>query len=575
MLRRSVSYGGERVMPRKCLLCALFVLVLAPSAAAGTVQLMPGVTYQRKLEWTAAGPVVTYVIKAPKPGGLYSLTPLLSNNAITGRETVSSMERRVSGQMTTIGVNGDFFNWNGGWPSGLLMQGGVLEHHPAQNRSAVGIDSGGTLHVDREPFSASWRDAASLDHPIAAVNEPPRANATALFTPVWGDSTPALKGTQVTLEPFPAARPFADLAGTVTRIVTDSPVPIPRDGAVLVGRGTAAQDLLNSTTVGGPLGVHLALSRDWSSVTDAVGGGPALVRDGKPIARSGESLTAVQLYGRDPRTSIGQRPDGSLVIVAADGRRRGWSVGISNWDLALALVRYGCVSGFALDSGGSTTVAFDGHVLNRPSDPTGERPVGEALVVGYTGVYAAPTTTLSPNGDGAGDRETFSYKVVRPATVSAKIVAADGTSRELDAGQKAPGTYRVSWDGKDPTGAAAAEGRYRWSVTATDDLARTSTATRAFTIDDTLGFVRVGRNARTIGFTLARDAAIRVTVEDRYGEILRTVAAGHRAAGHVTVHWNGRDGRRKRVPAGAYVVHVAASSQIGLSELRVPVRIRR
>jgi exopolysaccharide biosynthesis protein len=562
-------------MPRKCLLIALFALVLAPPAAAGPVQLMPGVTYQRKLEWTAAGPVVTYVITAPKPGGLYSLTPLLSNNAITGRETVSSMERRVSGQMTTVGVNGDFFNWNGGWPSGLLMQGGVLEHHPADNRSAVGVDSTGTLHVEKEPFSASWRDAASIDHPIATVNEPPRANTATLFTPVWGDATPALNGTAVVLEPFPAARPFADLSGTVTRVVTDSAVTIPRDGAVLVGRGTAAQDLLDSTTVGGPIGVHLALSRDWSTVTDAVGGGPALVRAGKPIARSGETLTAVQLYGRDPRTSIGQRPDGSLVIVAADGRRRGWSVGISNWDLALTLVRYGCVTGFALDSGGSTTVAFDGHVLNRPSDPTGERPVGEALVVGYTGVYAAQTTTLSPNGDGAGDRETFSYKVVRPSTVSAKVVAPDGTARELDAGQKAPGTYRVTWDGRDPTGTPAPEGKYRWTVTATDDLGRASTAARTFTVDDTLGFVRVGRNARTIGFTLARDAAVRVTVEDRYGEILRTVAAGRRAAGHVAVRWNGRDGRRKRVQPGSYVVRVSATSAIGLSELRVPVRISR
>jgi hypothetical protein len=562
-------------MPRKCLLIALFALVLAPAAAAGPVQLMPGVTYQRKLEWTASGPVVTYVITAPKPGGLYSLTPLLSNNAITGRETVSSMERRVSGQMTTVGVNGDFFNWNGGWPSGLLMQGGVLEHHPADNRSAVGVDSTGTLHVDKEPFSASWRDAASIDHPIATVNEPPRANTATLFTPVWGDATPALNGTAAVLEPFPAARPFADLSGTVTRVVTDSGVTIPRDGAVLVGRGTAAQDLLDSTTVGEPIGVHLALSRDWSSVTDAVGGGPALVRAGKPISHSGETLTAVQLYGRDPRTSIGQRPDGSLVLVAADGRRRGWSVGISNWDLALTLVRYGCVTGFALDSGGSTTVAFDGHVLNRPSDPTGERPVGEALVVGYTGVYAAQTTTLSPNGDHAADRETFSYKIVRPSTVSAKVVAPDGTARELDAGPKAPGTYRVTWDGTDPTGAPAPEGKYRWTVTATDDLGRASTATRTFTVDDTLGFVRVERNARTIGFTLARDAAVRVTVEDRYGEILRTVAAGRRAAGHVAVNWNGRDGRRKRVPSGSYVVRVSATSAIGLSEVRIPVRISR
>ena len=564
-------------MKTKCLLIGLFALILAGSAAARPVELMPGVSYERKLEWTAAGPRALYVVTAPRPTGLYSLAPLLSNGTITGRETVSSMERRVSAQMTTIGVNGDFFNWNGGWPSGLLMQGGVLEHHPADNRSALGIDTSGTLHVDREPFAAGWRDISGLNHPINSLNEPPRGNMVSLFTPAWGSTTPRLKATAVVLQPFPAAVPFLDLTGTVTRVVTNTPVAVPKDGAVLLGRGSAARDLLGDALVGSQLVVRLGVSRAWSTVRDAVGGGPALLRDGKPIAKSGESLSADQLYGREPRTAIGQRADGSLVLIVVDGRRRGWSVGISNWDLALALMRYRAVTGFALDSGGSSTLAFDGRVLNRPSDAYGERPVGEALVLGYTGVYApAVAATLSPNGDGRAERETLSYKLVRPSTVSAKLIAPDGTSRELDAGPKPAGTYRVVWNGTDAAGTApAAEGRYRWSVTATDDLGRTSTADRAFTLDDTLGFVAIGRNARSIAFTLARDASVRVTVEDAYGGILRTVAAGRRPAGRIAVAWNGRDGRGKLVPRGSYVVHVAATSTLGLSELRVPVRIRR
>jgi hypothetical protein len=563
-------------MLRKFLLSALFFLVAAPSALARPQLLMPGVTYDHRLEWTAAGPVSTYVVTAPKPGGLYSLAPLLSNETITGRETVASMQRRASAQMTAVGVNGDFFNWQGGWPSGLLMRGGVVEHQPAANRSSLGLDSAGTLHVERQPFVASWRGVSSLDHAVAGLNEPPRANSAVLFTPVWGDATPAVDGAAVVLEPFPSAVPFSDLTAPVTRVVTDSSVPIPRDGAVIVGRGAAGQALLEDAAVSGQVVVRLALARDWSTVTDAIGGGPALVRDSKPIARSGESLTSEQLYGRDPRTSIGQRADGSVVIVAADGRRRGWSVGITNWDLALTLVRYGCVTGFGLDSGGSTTVAFDGRVLNRPSDPGGARPVAEALVVGYTGVYSpAPAATLSPNGDRVGDRETLSYKLVRRSTISAKLIAPDGTVRELDAGQKPAGWSRLTWDGNDAAGAAAPEGKYKWSVSATDDLGRASAAARTFTLDSTLGFARVGRNARTISFGLTRDAAVRVTVEDRYGDILRTVAAGRRAPGQILVRWNGRDGRRKLVRPGSYVVHVAATSEIGLSELRRSVRISR
>jgi hypothetical protein len=346
-------------------------------------------------------------------------------------------------------------------------------------------------------------------------------------------------------------------------------VDVPPDGAVVVARGTAARPFV-ALPVGTQVTLRIPLPNDWSGITDAVSSGPTLVRDGKPIFNAGEALTPVQLHGRDPRTAIGQRADGRIVMLAVDGRRPGWSIGITNWELAQTLVHYGCVTGFALDSGGSTTVAFDGKVLNRPSDSYGERPVGEALVIAYTGVYVPPiAATLSPNADGFGDVEPLSYKLVRPSTVSAKLIGPDGNTVELDAGAKAPGRYKLTWDG-----AGAPEGRYHWNVTATDDQGQVSTDDHAFTLDDTLGFLRVGANARTIRFTLSRDANIRVTVETRSGGILRTVAKGRRAAGPVTVRWNGRDGRRKKVRHGTYLVKVSATSTLGLSQLSARSTLR-
>ncbi len=563
-------------MSRKVFIASiLLALILAPSAGARPVQMMPGVTYDRILQWTPSGPMVLYAITAPKPGGLYSLTPLLSNGTIVGRETVSAMQRDVSSQMTTIGVNGDFFSWHGGWPSGLLMRGGVVEHQSALGRAAVGVDADGVLHVDRVPWYGRWHAADVTWQPVSQLNEPPRANAIALFTPVWGAKTPATKGVTVVLGGFPPATPRRDLTGVVQSVLTNTSVAVPPDGAVLVGRGMAASALEQQATVGAPLTVRIPLRDEWASVTDAVSSGPTLVKDGRPIFNAGEALTKVQLRGRDPRTAIGQRADGTIVLLAVDGRQPGWSIGITNWDLANTLVRYGCVTGFGLDSGGSTTVAFDGKLLNRPSDQGGERPVGESLVIAYTGVFAPPPAPiLSPNGDGVNERESLAYKLVRASTVSAKLVAPDGSVRELDTGTKAPGRYNLSWDGTDAAGAAAPEGRYHWNVSATDDLGRTSSHDRPFTLDRTLGFLNVSTSARRIEFTLTRDARIRATIETRFGGILRTVAADSRAAGTVRVSWNGRDGRGKRVSRGSYVVHVAATSPVGLSELRKTFAIR-
>ena len=547
----------------------VFALVLVPAGSARPTRLMPGVTYERILRWTPAGPTVMYVVTAPKPQGLYRLTPLLSNGTIKGRERVSSMQRVASPQMTTVGVNGDFFSWTGGWPSGLLIRSGVVEHQSALGRASVGIDATATLRADKVPWFGRWHGPDNLWNPVAQLNEPPRANSAALFTPVWGGRTPAVNGITVVLQPFPPAAPRQDLVGTIAAIGGGESTDIPADGAVLVARGSAATPL-SLLPVSTPVTVRIPLPTTWASVTDAVSAGPTLVRNGRPIFNAGEALTLAQLRGRDPRTAIGQRADGSIVMVAVDGRRRGWSIGITNWDMAQTLVRYGCMTGFALDSGGSTTVAFDGTVLNRPSDTGGERPVGEALVIGYTGVYApAVAPTLSPNADGVGDLEALSYKVVRPSTVSAKLLGPDGTTRELDTGEKAPGRYKLSWDGLD-----APEGRYHWNVTATDDVGQASTDDRAFTLDNTLGFLRVGKNARRITFTLARDATIRVTVETRAGGILRTVARGLRPAGPVTVTWNGKDGRGKRVRRGTYVVRAAATSEFGLSQLSTRSTVR-
>jgi len=84
-------------------LCAGAFAAPATAHAATAIRgqtLMPGVIYSRQVEFTAHGPVVLHVIAAPRPTGLYALKPILSNNAVLGRERVTSMERRVSGDAT-------------------------------------------------------------------------------------------------------------------------------------------------------------------------------------------------------------------------------------------------------------------------------------------------------------------------------------------------------------------------------------------------------------------------------------------------------------------------------------------
>ena len=174
-----------------------------------------------------------------------------------------------------------------------------------------------------------------------------------------------------------------------------------------------------------------------------------------------------------------------MILVAVDGGRPGYSVGMTTYELAQAMVRLGAGTAAALEPGKPVTAAFQGQVLNRPYGKVGEVPVKEALLVQYLGVYAPPPSVeqLGKANQAAG--EQLAYTVVRPSTVTAALVAPDGTARTLDTGPRQAGSYRFA------SGALDVEGTWRWRITATDDQSRQSTAERTFLVDFTLSALKV------------------------------------------------------------------------------------
>ena len=79
--------------------------------------------------------------------------------------------------------------------------------------------------------------------------------------------------------------------------------PIPPDGAILVARGTSAQRLTEEAPLGTPVTIRLLLNPDWSGIAEALGGGPVLVREGKPVFRHLEAFTPVGEFILGSRTS--------------------------------------------------------------------------------------------------------------------------------------------------------------------------------------------------------------------------------------------------------------------------------
>jgi hypothetical protein len=557
-----------------CLLMAMF----AASARAQGTPLMPGVTYEKTVQFTPHGAVVIHVLTAPRPGdqnGLYQLAPVLAKGTVLGgKQRVTQLEKDVSSQMTVAGINGDLFSATDGQPAGIFMQGGLLLHPPLGTRSSIGVDSAGALHVDRVKFFGTWRGTGQR-RPLNGLNRVPKAGEVILFTPAFGARTPVFPGAaEVVLQPFPAAAPNVDLAATVTATAVGGGTPIPAGGAVVMAAGsTLAAALQAEAPVGTPLTTRLILQPAWTGVVSALGGGPALVRNTKPVFRSLEDFTNDQVSQRDPRAGVGQLADGRIILVAVDGRQPGYSVGLTSFELAQTLARLGAVTASAVDSGGSVSVAFDGQLLNRPSDPGGERLVKEALLIQYFGVYAAPPPLTLVNGDPGKSTQPLSYKIVRPSKVTAQLIGPDNVARPLEtAVQHDPGSYSFTYSTFD------VEGNWHWNVTATDDLGRLSTIDRPFRYDTTLRAVtapKLSLGFAPIRFTLSRSASIRLQIETKNGVVVRTLPSVSLQAGARSVIWDGTLPQGTKAYGGVYVAHVFATSSVGTSDIAVPFAFRR
>lgn len=111
--------------------------------------------------------------------------------------------------------------------------------------------------------------------------------------------------------------------------------------------------------------------------------GPALVNQGQVQVFAGEEVERAQIT--NPRTAIGILEKGHYLMVVSDGRTVE-SRGLSLYQLAELMRDEGCQVAYNLDGGGSSTIWFNGKVLNKPTtygDVIAERTISDILYVGY------------------------------------------------------------------------------------------------------------------------------------------------------------------------------------------------
>ena len=452
------------------MLAAAAICTLWPAAAA-TAEVsvvVPGVTYER-LDRPGQVIHVTHVVQGP----LISVRPVLTGGAPTRRATLTAAMGARLGDGAVVGVNGDYFNLDNAYPSGLLISESEIVSEPEATRSALMFPADGSLVSGQVELAGKWQagpdpavPAPFLERGFIGVNRPAeRANETIVYTPRYGDVTPTGDRVDALIAMDPPGLPTINqpLGGTVQTIQPGGGVGIGPGKLVISGAGSAGDGVLTDLVPGRRVTITFGIPGVPPNTPYAIGGGPALVSGGVALTNVREGFTSGQIGTRTSRTAVGQAADGSVLLVTVEGPLQG-SRGMTMAEQADLMASLGAQTAVGMDGGGSAMMALRNKLVTRwPS----ERAISNALVVTYSGVQLTqPTAYITPNGDGI-DEATLT--VARSAKAgSGRIILADRRGRavrQLYRGPLGPSGYRVNLGAKTLT----RDGAYRIVARLTPD----------------------------------------------------------------------------------------------------------
>lgn len=115
----------------------------------------------------------------------------------------------------------------------------------------------------------------------------------------------------------------------------------------------------------------------------AVGGGPALVQDGKIAITNNEEIKfgGKAINDLHPRTLMGYTADDRLIIMVIEGRNPGIASGASLLQAAKLMQSLGCIEALNLDGGGSSCMLINGKETIWPSDKGKQRAVPAVFII--------------------------------------------------------------------------------------------------------------------------------------------------------------------------------------------------
>lgn len=356
-------------------------------------QIIDGVVHKRIVNQSDT--LVINILKVDIKRPDLTIRAVKANELLGTKETTSQMfERyRLSGFDVIAAINADFFEADGEVVSNMISNGEIVKAVKFSDspfneltNSQLAVDNNDNLFIDQFVYSGNLILPNGISEEINRVNSKPDSNSIVLYNRFQGKITPDLPKDWFVVDfvMFPLSSTGDTLIYLTNGKTTFRNFEVPKDGLVLSANNKYGHYLDREIQVGDTIKIVNEFSPKIRNLKSLVGGWPVLVKDGQNMIRRNHSLEGVTekfSENRHPRSGIGFSADkNTFYMITIDGRQQS-SRGMTLLEFANLMITEGIYYGLNLDGGGSTTMVINGKVVNNPSDATGERLVGNSLLI--------------------------------------------------------------------------------------------------------------------------------------------------------------------------------------------------
>lgn len=315
--------------------------------------LAKGVTYTY-IQDEMNGTQIQANVLSVAPKARYELRPFSAAGPYNGRGMLS---REAKNRKLKAAVNASYFDTDG-WVIGVNKDKGNFMSMDSTPRSAY-VDTGKKRFIVKDVAYKGVLRFKGGELNIKGMNRARIGEDVVLFNEYYGPRTKTNQwGREIKIRD-----------SKVVEVSNKGNMKIEPGTVVVSAHGLANKYLLRSIAVGDEVELVQELNVPIANTAPIVmGGGPLILENGKVNVRTREENIPRDIaVGSAPRTAIGLKKDGTVLVLVVDGRSN-TSRGLTLQELATYFLRLGACDAVNLDGGGSSVMVVNGDVVNKPSD---------------------------------------------------------------------------------------------------------------------------------------------------------------------------------------------------------------